>query len=54
MVNHLTDENAKIRTDMRTLCEEHTEVLNQLHSYRQKNQELMSEKDINTNDGRIR
>ena len=40
MIDRLTIENTRVRAEMRTLRDEHTEVLHQMFSFEKKNQDL--------------
>ena len=40
MIDRLTIENTRVRAEMRTLRDEHTEVLHQMFNFEKKNQDL--------------
>ena len=40
MIDRLTTENTRMREEMRTLRDEHTEVLHQMFNFEKKNQDL--------------
>ena len=41
MIDRLTTENTRMREEMRTLRDEHTEVLHQMFNFEKKNQDLV-------------